>query len=285
MANKKLKSIKFPGLPDVYTIPEGGAEPFYVNIEVTVTGNDRTYSCNRTYDEIVAAEEAGKQLVAIIPFYLDQHMTWGKIIATDHMTIGTDELFSPKRVLFYTMMDNDNPDVFTINAVYASIMEYQDRVSVGKVALQRELKVNGIVKGAVDVLGEATYSAAAPNTDYKTPSMGASGAKVGQMLKVKTVNASGDPTAWETGDPEAGITPTIGENGNWYLGTEDTGKPSRGATGAKGDKGDKGDPGAQGPKGETGAVDITALSQSEYEAASAAGTLDEGKWYGVYPDA
>ena len=28
------------------------------------------------------------------------------------------------------------------------------------------------------------------------------------------------------GDP--GITPTIGENGNWYLGDEDTGKPSRG---------------------------------------------------------
>ena len=100
-----------------------------------------------------------------------------------------------------------------------------------------------------------------------------------------------------------GITPTIGENGNWYLGETDTGKPSRGATGAKGDKGEtgatgpagpKGDPGAkgdigpqgpQGPKGETGAVDITAMSQSEYTAASAAGTLDEGKWYGVYPDA
>ena len=109
------------------------------------------------------------------------------------------------------------------------------------------------------------------------------------------------------GSPGAnGITPTIGENGNWFLDGTDTGKPSRGATGAKGDKGEtgvtgpagpKGDPGAkgdigpqgpqgpQGPKGETGAVDITAMSQSEYTAASAAGTLDEGKWYGVYPDA
>ena len=46
-----------------------------------------------------------------------------------------------------------------------------------------------------------------------------------------------------------GITPTIGANGNWYLGETDTGKPSRGATGAKGDKGD---PGATGPQGETG---------------------------------
>ena len=37
-----------------------------------------------------------------------------------------------------------------------------------------------------------------------------------------------------------GITPHIGENGNWYLGETDTGKPSRGA------KGDKGNPGAAG---------------------------------------
>lgn len=35
-----------------------------------------------------------------------------------------------------------------------------------------------------------------------------------------------------------GVTPTIGENGNWYLGTEDTGKPSRGATGPQGPAGD-----------------------------------------------
>ena len=34
-----------------------------------------------------------------------------------------------------------------------------------------------------------------------------------------------------------GITPHIGDNGNWYLDDEDTGKPSRG------EKGDKGDPG------------------------------------------
>ena len=82
-----------------------------------------------------------------------------------------------------------------------------------------------------------------------------------------------------------GITPTIGDNGNWYLGDTDTGKPSRGEQGLKGDtgaagpqgiqgiqgpqgergpagadgaagpqgpKGDKGDTGAQGPKGDTG---------------------------------
>ena len=35
-------------------------------------------------------------------------------------------------------------------------------------------------------------------------------------------------------DGADGITPTIGENGNWYLGETDTGKPSRGDTPQKG---------------------------------------------------
>lgn len=38
-------------------------------------------------------------------------------------------------------------------------------------------------------------------------------------------------------DGKDGITPTIGENGNWYLGDNDTGKPSRGATGVPGKDG------------------------------------------------
>ena len=50
-----------------------------------------------------------------------------------------------------------------------------------------------------------------------------------------------------------GITPHIGDNGNWYIGSTDTGKPSRGATGAKGDTGAKGETGAQGPQGAPGA--------------------------------
>ena len=47
----------------------------------------------------------------------------------------------------------------------------------------------------------------------------------------------------------AGTTPTIGSNGNWYLGSSDTGKPSRGATGPQGPKGDTGAQGPQGPAG------------------------------------
>lgn len=50
----------------------------------------------------------------------------------------------------------------------------------------------------------------------------------------------GEPGATGPQGPKGadGITPTIGANGNWFLGSTDTGKPSRGATGAKGDPGD-----------------------------------------------
>jgi Collagen triple helix repeat (20 copies). len=57
----------------------------------------------------------------------------------------------------------------------------------------------------------------------------------------------------EDGAPgKDGITPTIGENGNWYYGSEDSGKPSRGLTGPAGPQGEKGDKGDTGPTGPTG---------------------------------
>ena len=55
-------------------------------------------------------------------------------------------------------------------------------------------------------------------------------------------------------DGTNGLTPTIGENGNWYLGTTDTGKPSRGE---KGDTGASGAPGKDGTNGSPGADGVT----------------------------
>ena len=46
-----------------------------------------------------------------------------------------------------------------------------------------------------------------------------------------------------------GITPTIGSNGNWYLGDIDTGKPSRGEMGPQGPQGEQGTPGHTPVKG------------------------------------
>ena len=59
-------------------------------------------------------------------------------------------------------------------------------------------------------------------------------------------------------DGADGITPTIGDNGNWFLGATDTGKPSRG------EKGEKGETGAQGDKGATGATGADGKSAYSY---------------------
>ena len=64
-------------------------------------------------------------------------------------------------------------------------------------------------------------------------------------------------------------TPTIGENGNWYINGEDTGKPSRGEDGAPGADGEdgapgeKGDPGEPGEDGEDGVSPTVATSSIE----------------------
>lgn len=78
----------------------------------------------------------------------------------------------------------------------------------------------------------------------------------GSAAKTINIPASASGPKGDKGDPgENGITPTIGSNGNWYLGDTDTGKPSRGATGSKGDTG------TQGPKGDAGtAATITEVS-------------------------
>ena len=78
------------------------------------------------------------------------------------------------------------------------------------------------------------------------------------------------------GDPgEDGITPTIGENGNWYLGDKDTGKPSRGEKGNPGDKGNPGEKGDPGPTGATPNIQIgtvQTLDPGQQATASMTGT-------------
>ena len=83
-------------------------------------------------------------------------------------------------------------------------------------------------------------------------------------------------------DGADGITPTIGANGNWYLGSNDTGKPSRGADGGAGPQGPQGPQGPTGPKGDTGAGFIV---KGYYRTASALQTSVKnpaaGDAYGV----
>lgn len=79
------------------------------------------------------------------------------------------------------------------------------------------------------------------------------------------------------GEPgEDGITPTIGTNGNWFIGDVDTGKSSRG------EKGEKGEPGEQGEKGEPGTgIKILGKYDSLEELKQEHPTGNEGDCYTV----
>ena len=92
-----------------------------------------------------------------------------------------------------------------------------------------------------------------------------------------------DGAKGDTGPSGAdGVTPHIGDNGNWYLGDEDTGVAAKGAkgdTGAQGPKGDpgaKGDTGAQGPKGDDGAKGDTGAAGVDGVTTHIG---DNGNWY------
>lgn len=88
-----------------------------------------------------------------------------------------------------------------------------------------------------------------------------SGKKIAQSVREDADSGKFNGPPGPKGDKGAnGITPHIGDNGNWYLGSTDTGKPSRGDPGPQGPKGDKGDTGDTGPSG-----------QSAYAAAQAGG--------------
>lgn len=65
---------------------------------------------------------------------------------------------------------------------------------------------------------------------------------------------SGEESAADTplSSPRDGITPHIGANGNWFLGSQDTGVSAAGQKGEPGETGAPGTPGQPGPRGEQG---------------------------------
>ena len=134
---------------------------------------------------------------------------------------------------------------------------------------------SGSLRGPQGVKG-ATGVAGAPGTDGVTPTIGANGnwflgstdtgkPSRGEKGDKGDTGAQGEPgkdgspgAAGAPGAPGAdGVTPTIGANGNWFLGSTDTGKPSRGVKGEQGVQGEQGPQGEPGAKGETGAAGAT----------------------------
>lgn len=90
------------------------------------------------------------------------------------------------------------------------------------------------------------------------------------------------------------VVPSIGENGNWYMGEVDLGKPSQGEQGPAGAKGDIGEQGPQGPKGDVGETgpkgdkgekgDTGAQGPAGKDGITPEFSLEEGHLYVTYPE-
>ena len=168
---------------------------------VVFTGRPNAYTCNRTAAEIYDAWSAslkpgGKQLVG----YSDM----SGVMTNVYMWYDDGPT---KFWLQFMNMSYDNNDF----AGKVPVFYYVDvRIERGKTSfvgssLYAQPRIYLESKGAIpkveNSLGPADmFVAAVPDTDYMTPSMGASGAKVGQTLNVQAVDDSGKPTKWETRD-------------------------------------------------------------------------------------
>ena len=121
-----------------------------------------------------------------------------------------------------------------------------------------------------EVVTDLRYIKGNPGADGITPTIGANGnwflgsTDTGKPSRGATGAPGADGKDGAAGPPGKdgtngtnGITPTIGANGNWFLGSTDTGKPSRGATGAPGADGKDGAAGPPGKDGTNGTNGIT----------------------------
>lgn len=113
-------------------------------------------------------------------------------------------------------------------------------------------------KSAYEIALEAGLTTAATEAEWLESLKGATGAagQDGRDGKDGKDGVNGkDGIAGKDGiDGKDGDTPFIGTNGNWWIGTTDTGVKAagpQGEQGLKGDKGDKGETGAQGANGKS----------------------------------
>ena len=199
----------------------GGTSDFIIKMTVESNG-DGSYtviSCDATVEQIDAAFNADKNIVLTVA----QNDEINKYVLS--LTYAMPE-FGYLFESFYdtafriASIDKRNGATFAMTQTPANAIDYSNAA----------LPNISTVGGALDELVPKSHTHANKDTLDK---LSVSNGKL--QYNGSDVGLKGDKGA-------DGITPTIGANGNWYLGTTDTGKPSRG---------EKGDTGAAGADGYT----------------------------------
>lgn len=197
----------------------GGTSDFI--IKMTVEGDDGNYtviSCDATIEQIDAAVAAEKRVV-VIATNTTSGVFWElPIIQAVQGQLYEFGTFLSGMVIYSSVYEVENESKWDFLTTY---------IEARNISYSNDALPNiSTVADALDKLVPKSHTHDNKDTlDKLSDSNG-------------KLQYNGSDVGLKGADGKDGITPTIGTNGNWYLDTTDTGKPSRG------EKGDKGDPGS-----------------------------------------
>lgn len=135
-------------------------ESFVITFSASGSGSSITYSCDKTYADILAAYNDGRPLVALIP--VDS--------STEKVHTSTYRFVNgfPDRVDFYAEIRGEDLDVEKATLLCAFVME-SGHTRVIETDMQPRIGTLGIVKGVPGELAGYRYTSAEPNVDYMPP--------------------------------------------------------------------------------------------------------------------
>lgn len=191
----KVKAVDESGAPTEWTA-EADTTPFIVKIG----GDDyHGYTSSHTFEEIVAAASAGRVVMAYA-----EYMYIPGVSASDLFGVYFN-LYSTQDVAAFEYTDTQkmirygfyvSPVGISASAAYISAKSYDFggvKADSAEATDTQPVRIGGDGK---------LYTA--PGGGGADISLGISGASAGQVAKVKTVDESGAPTAWEAGDAAGG---------------------------------------------------------------------------------
>lgn len=186
----KVKAVDASGAPTEWKA-EKDTTPFIVTVGTASSG----YTSSHTFDEIVAAASAGRVVMAYsdyINFPQVGKSLYGVYFNLDStQDVAVFVHIDPHNMIKYTFA----VDPFSISAS-ASYLSATSSTFGGVKADSAESTDTQPVR----IGGDGKLYTAPGSGGGADISLGISGATAGQMAKVKTVDASGAPTAWEAGD-------------------------------------------------------------------------------------
>ena len=208
----------------------GGASDFIIKMTVEdgADGNFTVASCDATVEQIDAAVAAEKRVIVIA--------SYGGIIFELPMLDGVEGVS-----YYFGMFLSGQVVTSFVQKVGGNTSEWQ--FSVTQIEAESVNYSNDALPTVTDVkkaLDELVPKSHSHDNKSVLDKLSVAGGKL---------QYNGSDVGFKGAD---GITPTIGANGNWYIGSTDTGKPSRGEKGAAGAQGAQGIQGIQGEKGEKG---------------------------------